>query len=121
GAATGTPLRRRNRAGTVSTAQSARGRASLADMTTLRNGRAARDRKTRGTPARQLSWPKVSPTHHRALPPEDFGVLSMSTTGRGTTPLQTPESLASILLITQMTRHIVRRVTPYRRCRLGSC
>src|SRR5690349_22952216 len=41
GAATCTPLRRRNKAGMVSTRHSASGRASLADMTTLRNGRAA--------------------------------------------------------------------------------
>src|SRR6185437_7000120 len=50
------------------------------------DGRAAR---TRGTPARRLCWPKVSPTLGLALPPEGRGALSMSTTGCRTTPLQT--------------------------------
>ena len=100
------PVRRKTRAGAVSATHPAIGwpigRASFGDMTSLRDGRAART-EGQGTPARRLCWPKVSPTLGRALPPEGRGALSMSTTGCRTTPLQTTAILAVILLIAQLT------------------
>jgi len=56
-----------------------------------------------GHPGQATSWPKVSPTLGRVLPPEGRGALSVSTTGCRTTPLQTSSILANILLIAQLT------------------
>lgn len=52
-------------------AHSAIGRASVGDMTVLRDGRAAGTEASRGTPARRLDWPKVSSALDKALPPEE--------------------------------------------------
>src|SRR5690242_7475246 len=115
GAATCTPLRRRNKAGMVSTRHSASGRASLADMTTLRDGRAARTGRP-GVPrpdssaGRRSRPPNTEPS---ALGPATGGRRSpqhVDDRSRDYSPSDTA-SLANILLITQMTRHIVRRIT----------
>src|SRR4029077_14463008 len=87
-----TPLRRSTRAGTVSAAHiaigRATGRASFGDMISLRTD-APPGPKDRGHPGQATSSPKVSPTLDWALPPEGRGALRMSTTGRRATPLQT--------------------------------